>query len=226
MNFSFIIFQLNQSYLNLGEGSRGEASRVVDHSSVAFTFPGVALERETSFPPVYDPLIGFPGGSVAKNPPAMQEAWVWSLGQEDLMKEEMSTHSSILAWEIPWTEEPGGLQSIGLQRVGYYWATNETTTQPTFTLRNAWEISPRILSIYRKHFDNFFLRHCDIDKYFGEKNHTWVLTGRVTSVPEKLAGNPEKVITQKQKTTPSFQNMKCYKIEIAHLKMSCVTATP
>ena len=52
---------------------------------------------------------GFPGGSVVKNPPATQEIWVQSLGQEDPLEEEMATHSSILAWEIPWTEEPGGL---------------------------------------------------------------------------------------------------------------------
>ena len=44
----------------------------------------------------------------------MQEAHVWSLGQEDPLEKEMTTHSSILDWEIPWTEEPGGLQSIGL----------------------------------------------------------------------------------------------------------------
>ena len=43
---------------------------------------------------------GFPGGSVVKNPPAMQEIWVWSLGQEDPWEKEMATHSSILAWEI------------------------------------------------------------------------------------------------------------------------------
>ena len=47
------------------------------------------------------------------------EDWVRSLGQEDPQKEEMASHSSILAWEIPWTEEPGGLQSMGSQRVGH-----------------------------------------------------------------------------------------------------------
>ena len=55
---------------------------------------------------------GFPGGSVAKNPPAMQERWVRSLGQEDPLEQEMANHSNILAWEIPWTEEPGELQSM------------------------------------------------------------------------------------------------------------------
>ena len=51
-----------------------------------------------------------------KNLPAMQEMWIRSLGQEDLLEKEMATHSSILARRIPWTEEPGGLQSTGLQK--------------------------------------------------------------------------------------------------------------
>ena len=54
----------------------------------------------------------------------MQETWVRSQGQEDPLEEDMVTHSSILAWEIPWTEEPGGLQSMGLQRVWRDWTTN------------------------------------------------------------------------------------------------------
>ena len=52
---------------------------------------------------------------MVKNPPAMQETQVQSLSQEDALEKEMATHSSILAWKIPWTEEPGGLQSTGLQ---------------------------------------------------------------------------------------------------------------
>ena len=52
-----------------------------------------------------------------KNPPAMRETWVQSLGWEDPLEEGMATHSSILAWRIPWTEEPGRLQSMGSQRV-------------------------------------------------------------------------------------------------------------
>ena len=64
--------------------------------------------------------MGFPGGSAVKTPPAlqkMQETCVRSLGWEDPLEEGMATHSSILAWGIPWTEEPGKLQSIGLQTV-------------------------------------------------------------------------------------------------------------
>ena len=56
---------------------------------------------------------------MVKYPPAMQEMRVRSLGQEDAQEECMATYSSILAWRIPWTEEAGGLQSMGLQRVGH-----------------------------------------------------------------------------------------------------------
>ena len=52
---------------------------------------------------------------LVKNLPAMQETWVQSLGQEDSLEKKMATHSSILAWKIPWTEDPGRLQSIGSQ---------------------------------------------------------------------------------------------------------------
>ena len=63
--------------------------------------------------------MGFPGDSVLKNPSAKQETWVWSLGWEDPLEKEMATHSSSLAWETPWTEEPGGLQSMESQKVGH-----------------------------------------------------------------------------------------------------------
>ena len=55
--------------------------------------------------------MGFLGDSVVKNPPTLQETWIWSLGWEDSLEKEMATHSSILAWEIPRIEEPGRLQS-------------------------------------------------------------------------------------------------------------------
>ena len=56
---------------------------------------------------------------MVKHLPTMQKTWVQSLGREDLLEKEMATHSSILAWRIPWTEEPRRLQSMGLQRVGH-----------------------------------------------------------------------------------------------------------
>ena len=60
---------------------------------------------------------GLPASSAVKNSPAMQETQIRSLGQEDVLEEEMATYSSILTWKIPWTEEPGGLQARGSQRV-------------------------------------------------------------------------------------------------------------
>ena len=66
--------------------------------------------------------MGFSGGSAVKNLPAMQKTqamWVQSLVQEDPLEKVIAAHSSILAWRILWTEEPGGLQFIGSQRVGY-----------------------------------------------------------------------------------------------------------
>ena len=61
-------------------------------------------------------ILGFPGGSVVKNPPASAREMVYSLSQEDSLEKEMATHSSILVWEIPRTEKPGRLQSLGLQK--------------------------------------------------------------------------------------------------------------
>ena len=56
---------------------------------------------------------------LVKNLPAVQETWIRSLGQEDSLEKTMANHSSILAWEIPWTEEPGGLEFMGSQSVGH-----------------------------------------------------------------------------------------------------------
>ena len=87
---------------------------------------GTAEETQTPFfllllalfPSFLDKLhisvcLGFPDGQMVRNPPAMQKTWVRSLGQEDTLEKGMATHSSIFAWRIPWTEEPGRLQSMG-----------------------------------------------------------------------------------------------------------------
>ena len=70
-------------------------------------------------------FIGFLGGSVVKNMSAKKKTLVWSLGQENPLEKKMANYSSILAWEIQWTEEPGGLQSMQLQRVGHRLSTKE-----------------------------------------------------------------------------------------------------
>jgi len=80
---------------------------------------GVPTASDTTKPCIF--TISFdPWASLVAQPlPAMWETWVRSLGREDPLEEEMATHSSILAWRIPWAEELGGLQSTGSQRVGH-----------------------------------------------------------------------------------------------------------
>ena len=74
---------------------------------------------------------------MGKNPRAMWNTQIQSLGHEDPLEKGMAVHLSIFAWKIPWTEEPGGLQSMGLQRHGYDWATN---------ISEAWFVLMRLLS--------------------------------------------------------------------------------
>ena len=110
-------------------------------------FPGRSVDKESTCN-AGDPIsipgpgkspgegIGYPlqyswasqVAQVVKNPPAMRETWVQSLGWQDPLEEGMATHSSVLAWRIPRPEEPGGLQSMGSQRVGHDWATKQTHT--------------------------------------------------------------------------------------------------
>ena len=87
----------------------------------------------------------------AKNLPAMWETWFQTLGWEDDLEKRMATHSSILAWRIPWTEKPGGLQSMQLQRIRYDWATNTFT----FTTNQQFnEVFSKKIQI--KSFQDFF----------------------------------------------------------------------
>ena len=79
--------------------------------------------------------LDFPVAQTVKNPPERQEARVQSLGWEVPLEKGMAIHCSILAWRIPWTEKPGGLQSMRLQRVGHDWVTN--------TVHTVWHYLPR-----------------------------------------------------------------------------------
>ena len=81
--------------------------------------------------------MGIPDSSVVKNLPAMQRMQALSLGQEVTLEEEMATQSTTLVWEIPWTEEPGGVQSMGLQRVRHDLAINHHDHVMLFYLRNS-----------------------------------------------------------------------------------------
>ena len=99
--------------------------------------------------------------------PAMRDTWVWSLGWEDPLEKETATNSSILAWEIPWTEKPGGLQSMGSQRVGH-----DRAASLNFTLwprENLWSSLRYILSSSSKQY-----RLCMIIILLGRKRLLWV----------------------------------------------------
>ena len=75
------------------------------------------MRRDKLSTPVF---LGLPGGSDSKEPACMQETWVQSLSWDDPLEEGIATHPSILTWRIPWTEEPGGLWSMGSQRVFHF----------------------------------------------------------------------------------------------------------
>ena len=107
-------------------------------------------------------FLDFPVAQMVENMPAMQETWVWSLGLEDSLEKEMATHSSILAWRIPWTEGPGGLQSMGLQRVGHDWATNTYTCTFTVLFLDFWD---RILDHWLyllTYLTHYFFLHLEV----------------------------------------------------------------
>ena len=80
----------------------------------------------------------------------IQETWVWSLGWEDPLEKEMATHSSILVWRIPWTEEPGGLQSTRLQRAGHNWETSLHFIHKLKIAKSSHKLRGVIISIFLK----------------------------------------------------------------------------
>ena len=99
-------------------------------SLVAFTFLIISIQMEYLFIYPSNSLPRCLCGKVCLPMQEMQEKQVRSLDQEDPLEKEMDIHSSILAWIIPWTEEPGGLQTMGLQRVGHDWATEHARMHP------------------------------------------------------------------------------------------------
>ena len=98
---------------------RGPSFGVVQDSCQS-TFSNSFLNDDYTELWVLAPLVA----QTVKHLPTMPETWVQSLGWEDPLEKEMTTHSSVLAWRIPWTEEPGGLQSMGLQIVSHDWVTS------------------------------------------------------------------------------------------------------
>ena len=96
------------------------------------TIKFIHLKCSIHFDECIHPYTDFPSGSVVKesayNAGDAQKTWFWSLGHEDPLEKEMATHSSVLAWRIPWTEEPDKLQSTRSQRVRHDWVTKQQTT--------------------------------------------------------------------------------------------------
>ena len=86
--------------------------------------------------------VNFLVAQTVKRLPAVWETQVRSLGREDPLEKEMSIHSSTLAWKIPWTEEPGRLQSMGSQKVGHHWATLLSYFNKTLLHKRSWVIKP------------------------------------------------------------------------------------
>ena len=110
----------------------------------------------------------------------MQETWVWSLDGKDPLEKGIAIHSSILAWRIPWTEEPGGLQSMGSQRVRHEWATNTSTFRLPGSscgntkkqINNNPEISPAINNNPNQSEDDLRSLECPI-------SYLWVLSAHL-----------------------------------------------
>ena len=103
----FPYFVLNAVYeFSKGDGGKPEGTEHIEC--------GASTEQELK-----KLQLSFPGAQTVKRLSTMRETWVRSLGQEDPLEKEMAIHSSTIAWKIPWTEEPGRLQSMGLQRVGH-----------------------------------------------------------------------------------------------------------
>ena len=131
-----------------------------------------------------------------KNPPAMQETWVWSLGWEDPLEEGMATHFSSLSGESPWTREPGGLRFTGSQRVRHYWATKHSTAQHC-TAKGNFTLSKLLLAIgYTPSKTNDLLTawylswkslHLIISvKIRSGKNHPWLWNLKEISMQGKI----------------------------------------
>ena len=122
-----------------GKGCWNNDRRNGDHSLSTYYVQGTSsLPKETW-------IIRPPGGSVVKNLPAQQEMWVGSLGQEDPLEKGMATHSSIPTWEIPWTEQLGGLQSMGSQRVRLDFVTKPQLSGKLFRV-DSWKQKRKSLS--------------------------------------------------------------------------------
>ena len=121
-----------------------------------YVFRVYALNQHIIY--LYKISLGFPGVSDNKESACKRDTWVWFLGLEDPLKKGMATHSTILAWRIPWTEEPGRLQSMALQRVGHDWSVNSHTHRRSlctifwlFSYRGTLSFPGKLVWVIKKH---------------------------------------------------------------------------
>ena len=125
-----------------------------------------------------------------KNLPAMQGTQLWSLDWEDPLEKRMAIHSNILAWRISWTEEPGGLQSMGSQTVRPDWVTNTIHSNLSFHLCHSWilvqPLSLVFLSIWNIHQKSTILQFASAG---GERNGSGITGRMIISVLSPLAKN-------------------------------------
>ena len=124
---------MNQPWVYMCPPSWPPASQPLPPSCPSGFYATCHIPRSTVFNLLVVKIRASMVVQMVKSLPEKQETWVWSLGQKDPLEEGMATHSNTLAWRIPWTEEPGGLQSTGSHRVRHNWATNTHTHTHTHT---------------------------------------------------------------------------------------------
>ena len=145
-------------------------------STLSFLIPLTGISRIllnfSSFSWIYwdKNFLNWMVAQMVKHLPAMWETQDRSLGREDPLEKEMATHSSTLAWKIPWMEEPGTLQSMGLQRVGHDWATSLHHSRSSRINRKRYYLFNILLvhfdNILLKTFTSIYLSYVDLQYYF------------------------------------------------------------
>ena len=132
----------------------------------------------------------------------LHETWLWSLGKEDFLEEEMATHSRVLAWTNPWTEEPGGLQFMKSQRVGHDWATEHTCTHYAFYFEIALKIeSCGLIASAISLFPTFFYT------YERNKNETWLLKEDDVLIKKSVFFLPRAILVDNLKIRKSEESL-------------------
>ena len=155
--------------------------------------------------------MGIPGSSEVKDLPAMQETRVWSLGWEDPLEKEIATHCSILAWEIPWREEPGRLQFMGLPRVGHDLVTKPP---PNWYLNIKFHYFPMDFSaIINQPYESYFIKLIKYRRVFNKQIKIWSNCWNTSNLEDGWGMEKGKRLVKKVKKCLVWDNMICLKME-------------